>query len=65
VLYEGLITRSHEFADHGIAAVHRIGDCLAPATIADAVFAGHELALTIDRASNAAIPFTRERIALD
>jgi len=64
VLYEAVITRSHEFADHGIAAVHRIGDCLAPATIADAVFAGHELALTIDRSSNAAIPFTRERIAL-
>ncbi len=63
-LYDALMARSGEFADHGIAAVHRIGDCLAPATIADAVFAGHELAMTIDRSSNVAIPFTRERIAL-
>jgi dimethylamine/trimethylamine dehydrogenase len=63
-LYHALMARSAEFADHGIAAVHRIGDCLAPATIADAVFAGHELAVTVDRPSNAALAFTRERIAL-
>ena len=63
-LYDALMARSGEFGDHGIAVVHRIGDCLAPATIADAVFAGHELAMTIDRSSNAAIPFMRERIAL-
>jgi dimethylamine/trimethylamine dehydrogenase len=63
-LYHALMARSGEFANHGIAAVHRIGDCLAPATIADAVFAGHELAMAVDRSSNMAIPFTRERIAL-
>ena len=63
-LYQALVAREAEFADRGIAAVHRIGDCLAPATIAAAVFSGHELAVTVDRPSNAAIPFMRERIHL-
>jgi dimethylamine/trimethylamine dehydrogenase len=63
-LYHALTQRSAELADHGVKAVHRIGDCLAPATIAAAVFAGHELAVTVDRPSNAAMPFLRERIAL-
>jgi dimethylamine/trimethylamine dehydrogenase len=63
-LYHALLARSAEFADRGIAAIHRIGDCLAPATIAAAVFSGHELAVTVDRPSNAAMPFMRERIHL-
>ena len=63
-LYHALGARSAEFADRGIAAIHRIGDCLAPATIAAAVFYGHELAVTIDRPSNVAMPFLRERIHL-
>jgi dimethylamine/trimethylamine dehydrogenase len=63
-LYHALVARSAEFADRGIVAVHRIGDCLAPSTIADAVFAGHEFAVTVDRPSNAAMPFVRERLQL-
>ena len=31
-------------ADAGIRAVHRIGDCHAPATIAAAVYEGHRFA---------------------
>jgi dimethylamine/trimethylamine dehydrogenase len=63
-LYDALLDRSAEFADQGITAVHRIGDCLAPSTIAAAVFSGHEFAVTVDAPLNATVGFTRERIAL-
>ncbi|MFN8185770.1 MAG: NAD(P)-binding protein [Gaiellales bacterium] len=46
----------------GIEAVYRIGDCVAPQLIADAVFDGHRLAREIDEATPAQpLPFRRER----
>jgi dimethylamine/trimethylamine dehydrogenase len=63
-LYNDLLARSNEFADRGIAAIHRIGDCVAPSTIAAAVFSGYEFAVNIDRPSNAATDFAREHIRL-
>ena len=44
----------------GIASVTRIGDCLAPSTIAAAVYAGHRLAREIDSPPPEGVPFLRE-----
>jgi dimethylamine/trimethylamine dehydrogenase len=47
-LYRGLKARESEWAAHGLAGVHRAGDCLAPRYLADAVFDGHRLAREFD-----------------
>jgi dimethylamine/trimethylamine dehydrogenase len=41
--------------------IERIGDCLAPGTIATAVYSGHRYAREMDAASPAGVPFLRER----
>jgi dimethylamine/trimethylamine dehydrogenase len=41
--------------------IERIGDCLAPGTIATAVYSGHRYAREMDAASPVGIPFLRER----
>ena len=47
------------------AAAHRLGDCLVPRLIADAVFDGHRLAREIDEPDPAVpLPFIRERRTL-
>ncbi len=38
-----------------------IGDCLAPGTIADAVFSGHCFARELDAPDPGDVPFQRER----
>ena len=43
-LYQQLVARREQWADAGILSVCRIGDCLAPGTIAAAVYAGHRYA---------------------
>ena len=43
-LWSDLSARREEWADSGVASVDRIGDCLAPSTIAAAVYAGHKFA---------------------
>ncbi len=46
----------------GIEAVYRIGDCVAPRLIADAIFDGHRLAREIDAPDPAhPLPYLRER----
>ena len=46
----------------GIEALYRIGDCVAPQLIADAIFSGHRLAREIDSADPATpLPYLRER----
>ena len=49
-----------------ILAVYRIGDCVAPRIVAEAIFDGHRLAREID-AENPAVPlpYRRERISLE
>jgi dimethylamine/trimethylamine dehydrogenase len=49
----------------GIRLVTRIGDCLAPSTIAAAVYAGHRSAREMDVPAFDGVPFKREMIALD
>ncbi len=41
-----------------------IGDCLAPATIAHAVYAGHRFARELDAAEPDGLPYAREKPAL-
>ncbi|MDN5797605.1 MAG: FAD-dependent oxidoreductase [Intrasporangium sp.] len=47
-LYEDLLARRAEWGDAGIASVTAIGDCLAPSTIAAAVYSGHRYARELD-----------------
>jgi dimethylamine/trimethylamine dehydrogenase len=49
-----------QFAAAGIRSVTSIGDALAPATIAAAVYAGHGYAREFDAPASAAVPFLRE-----
>jgi dimethylamine/trimethylamine dehydrogenase len=47
-LYEELNSDADRMADAGIISLRSIGDCRAPATIAHAVYSGHECARNID-----------------
>jgi dimethylamine/trimethylamine dehydrogenase len=50
----------------GIEAVYRIGDCVAPRMISEAIFDGHRLAREIDGSDpSVALPFDRERSVPD
>ncbi|PAT37099.1 FAD-dependent oxidoreductase [Vandammella animalimorsus] len=46
-LWQALQAASHSWAEHGIASVERIGDCLAPGIIAAANYAGHAYARSL------------------
>jgi dimethylamine/trimethylamine dehydrogenase len=61
-LYRQLVADREALAANGIEAVHRIGDCVAPRMISEAIFDGHRLAREIDRPHpDVALPFDRER----
>ena len=47
-LYHELVDQRERFADSGIEQVYRIGDCVAPRLISEAVFDGHRLGREID-----------------
>ena len=49
----------------GIASVTTIGDCLAPSTIAAAVYAGHRYARGFDEPLPGGVPFRRELPAIE
>ena len=61
-LYLELRADQARLAAEGIEAVYRIGDCVAPQLIADAIFDGHRLAREID-CEDPAVPvaYVRER----
>ncbi|WJI65518.1 FAD-dependent oxidoreductase [Mesorhizobium sp. C416B] len=59
-LHRELQTRQTEFQDHGLQSVTPIGDCVAPALIATAVFSGHEFARNFDEPKPNGLPFLRE-----
>jgi dimethylamine/trimethylamine dehydrogenase len=48
----------------GIKSVTRIGDCLAPSTIAKAIFFGHKFAREFDEPTPGIVPFKREKMIL-
>ena len=61
-LYRELVGDSAALEASGIEAVYRIGDCVAPRMISEAIFDGHRLAREIDGADpSVALPFDRER----
>ena len=64
-LYAELAADPAPLQGAGIKSVLRIGDCLAPFTIAAAVYAGHRAARELDEPPADGVPFKREMIALE
>ena len=64
-LYLELDAAPDERENAGIRALSRIGDCLAPGTIAAAVYEGHRFAREFDRTEDPdAVPFKREYVEI-
>jgi dimethylamine/trimethylamine dehydrogenase len=62
VLYRELAADQGRLEAAGIEALHRVGDCVAPRLIADAIFDGHRLAREIDSPDpDRPLPYLRER----
>jgi dimethylamine/trimethylamine dehydrogenase len=59
-LYEALSAQPEALSAAGIVSVNAIGDCLAPGTIAAAVYAGHRYAREFDLPENDQVGFRRE-----
>ena len=59
-LYLELRSAAQAWTGEGVEAVYRIGDCVAPRVVADAIFDGHRLAREID-AKNPALPLPHRR----
>lgn len=65
-LYHELRADPQRLAREGIEALYRIGDCLAPRTIAENIFDGHRLAREIDTADpSKPLPYLRELPEVD
>jgi dimethylamine/trimethylamine dehydrogenase len=61
-LYRELAADEAALREAGVEALYRIGDCVAPRLIADAIFDGHRLAREIDSPEPAhPLPYLRER----
>jgi len=60
-LYRALTADPDTLRPAGVQSVTRIGDCLAPGTIAAAVFSGHAFARELDAPDPGDVPFRRER----
>ena len=61
-LYVKLKGDEEALSAEGVEAVYRIGDCLAPRVISEAIFDGHRLAREIDSENPAVpLPYRRER----
>lgn len=76
ILATGMAPRDHLYQDlhalgqdaltsAGIRRIVRVGDCLGPSIIADAVHSGHLFARTLDTALTDSTPFRRENVELD
>jgi dimethylamine/trimethylamine dehydrogenase len=63
-LYYEVMSDNAALGAAGIKSVTRVGDCLAPGTIAAAVQDGHRFAREFDASPPDEVPFERERIAL-
>ncbi len=63
-LYQALAARPDDLRQAGIRKLVRIGDCLAPGTIAAAVYSGHRFARDLDVIAADAVPFRRENVEL-
>jgi dimethylamine/trimethylamine dehydrogenase len=64
-LYRGLLTDDGTLASAGIEKVLRIGDCVVPRILAEAIFDGHRLGREIDTPNpSSPLPYIRERRVL-
>jgi len=63
-LYRAIAADGDTSLPAGIKSVTRIGDCLAPSTIAAAVYSGHGFARELDAPDPGFVPFKRERAAV-
>ncbi len=63
-LYHSLQEKSENLSEAGIKTLKCIGDCLAPSTIAAAVYSGHLAARELESDRNEEVPFLRERVEL-
>ncbi len=64
-LYQDCVGDLTRLNDAGVAEVDRIGDCVAPGTIAAAVYSGHLWARQLgDDHTDADLPFAREMISI-
>jgi dimethylamine/trimethylamine dehydrogenase len=61
-VYRGLVERRGDWADAGLKTVRAVGDCLAPGTIAAAVWEGRRYAEELDDPPHRGdtVPFRRE-----
>ncbi|HEU4448984.1 MAG TPA: FAD-dependent oxidoreductase [Gaiellaceae bacterium] len=65
-LYLELARDEEALRAEGIEALYRIGDCVAPRIVAEAIFDGHRLAREIDSENPAVpLPYRRERLSLE
>ena len=65
-LYLELRAGDDALRSEGIEGLYRIGDCVAPRIVAEAIFDGHRLAREIDSENPAVpLPYRRERISLE
>ena len=63
-LYHSLQEKSENLYAAGIKTLKSIGDCLAPSTIAAAVYSGHLAARELESGQNEEVPFLRERVQI-
>ena len=63
-LYHLLQEKSENLSTAGIKTLKCIGDCLAPSTIAAAVYSGHLAARELESGQNEEVPFLRERVQI-
>ena len=63
-LYHSLQEKSEKLSAAGIKTLQCIGDCLAPSTIAAAVYSGHLAARELESGQQEEVPFLRERVQI-
>jgi len=63
-LYHSLQEKSENLSAAGIKTLKCIGDCLAPSTIAAAVYSGHLAARELESVQHEEVPFLRERVQI-
>jgi dimethylamine/trimethylamine dehydrogenase len=59
-LYRGLLEQRDRWDEAGVKGVYRVGDCVAPRQLSEAIFDGHRLAREID-SPNPAVPLPVRR----
>ena len=63
-LHHSLQEKSDNLSEAGIKTLKSIGDCLAPSTIAAAVYSGHLAARELESDQKEEVPFLRERVQI-